>query len=208
MKLQIALDLTTTEQAVALVEKTLPYIDIAEVGTPMIIREGMVPVRELKKRFPDLCVLADTKIVDGGALECADAVEAGADIITVLAFSDRQTVRDVVEVAHKAGRKVMADLIGIEDIPAVALEMAALDVDYICVHTGVDAQKSGRTPLGDLDKLLTVLPPEKTGVAGGISLKTVGEYAARKPGILIAGGALAGSVDPRQTAKDMKEAME
>lgn len=207
MKLQIALDLTTTEEAISLVEKTLPYIDIAEVGTPMIMREGMVPVRELKKRFPELCVLADTKIVDGGALECGDAVEAGADIVTVLAFSDRQTVRDVVDVAHKAGRKVMADLIGIEDIPAVALEMAALDVDYICVHTGVDAQKSGRTPLGDLDRLLTVLPSEKTGVAGGISLKTIGSYAARKPGILIAGGALAGSVDPRQTAKEMKEAM-
>lgn len=207
MKLQIALDTINTKKAVDLVQQILPYIDIVEIGTPMIIREGMAPVRELKKRWPELCVLADTKIVDGGELESLDAVEAGADIITVLALSDRQTVSDVVRVAHNHGRKVMADLISVENIEAKALEMAELDVDYICVHTGVDAQKSGRTPLGDLDKLLTVLPPQRTAVAGGINMKVLNSYTARKPGIVIAGSALCNAPDPVLAAKEMKEAM-
>ena len=101
----------------------------------------------------------------------------------------------------------MADLISVENIAAKALEMAELDVDYICVHTGVDAQKSGRTPLGDLDKLLTVLPPQCTAVAGGINMKVLSRYTTRKPGIVIAGSALCNASDPILAAKEMKEAM-
>lgn len=207
MKLQIALDMIDSKEAVALVQRILPHIDIVEIGTPMIIREGMTPVRALKNRWPELCVLADTKIVDGGEVECRYAVEAGADIITVLACSDQQTICDVVKVAHDNGRKVMADLIGVDNIADVGLKMLQLNVDYVCVHTGVDAQKSGRTPLGDLDKLLTVLPPERTGVAGGISKAVLSNYTARKPGIIIAGSALCGADDPVKTAKEMKEMM-
>lgn len=65
----------------------------------MIIREGMVPVREIKKRFPELTVLADTKIADAEAYECGDVVEAGADIMTVLAVCDMATVEEVTNLS-------------------------------------------------------------------------------------------------------------
>lgn len=207
MKLQMAIDLTDTQGALDLAMQTSSWVDIIEIGTPMIVREGMVPVREMKKRFPDKWVLADTKIVDGGAIECGDAVKAGADLITVLAAADRETIREVVRVAQDAGRRVMADLITVTDIPAAAREMQALGVDYICIHTGVDAQRAGRTPLTDLQTLLTAIEPERAAVAGGIGLKTLPQYAALNPGILIAGGALTGAKDPAETARRMKEAM-
>ena len=48
------------------------YIDIAEVGTPFIIEEGMVPVRAIKEKFDNIEVLADAKIIaepgDAGGL--------------------------------------------------------------------------------------------------------------------------------------------
>ena len=72
-KLQIAIDLATAAEAMDIVEKIHDIIDIVEVGTPMIIREGMLGVKMLKAKYPELTVLADTKIVDGGDLECADA---------------------------------------------------------------------------------------------------------------------------------------
>lgn len=54
-----------------------------------------------------MMILADTKIVDGGKLECEDACKAGADIVTVLAVADNATVRGVVDTAHRYGRRAM-----------------------------------------------------------------------------------------------------
>lgn len=207
MQLQMAIDVADLQGALALAGQTAQWVDIFEVGTPLLLREGLHAVRALKERLPDKTVLADTKIVDGGAMECGDAVRAGADIVTVLAIADEATVSEVVAVAHEHGRRVMADLIMVPDIPDAARRMQALGVDYVCVHTGVDAQKSGRTPLGDLERLLTAAPPENAAVAGGIGPDTVAQYAALRPAILIAGSALAGAADPRAAAQKMKEAM-
>ena len=48
MKLQAALDTLTLNECIDLLEETEGFIDIAEVGTPFVIEEGMVPVKELK----------------------------------------------------------------------------------------------------------------------------------------------------------------
>ena len=208
MKLQLAIDTTDLSGAVELARKTEKWVDIYEIGTPLLLREGMKAVRELKKLWPEKLILADTKIVDGGAMECGDAVEAGADIVTVLAISDIATVTEVVAVAHEHRRKVMADLIMVADIPETARRMRELGVDYVCVHTGVDAQKSGRTPLSDLQQVLKAVPPACAAVAGGISPDSVARYAALHPEIVIAGSALTGAADPCQAAQKMKEAMQ
>ena len=72
MKLQLALDGTKLADALSLAEKVRDYVDIFEVGSPFIIEEGMRPVRELRKRFPEKEILADTKIMDGGDSGTAD----------------------------------------------------------------------------------------------------------------------------------------
>ena len=207
MLLQMAIDTADLAGALALAEQTAEWVDIFEVGTPLILRSGMQAVQALKARFPHKRILADTKIVDAGALECGDAVEAGADIVTVLAIADEATVSEVTAAAHRAGRQVMADLIMVPDIPAAAQRMRALGVDYVCVHTGVDAQKCGRTPLGDLKRLLTAVPPACAAVAGGIRPETAADYIALRPEIVIAGSALTGAADPCAAARQMKEAM-
>ena len=165
MKLQIAVDIADTERVLEIAEQVHDIVDIYEVGTPVIMKEGMRPVRALKERYPDLCVLADTKIMDGGALECEDVCEAGADIVTVL---------------------------------------ADMGVDYIGVHTGVDMQKAGRTPLKDLEELILAVDSAKTAVAGGVKIDTIDAYAVLEPEIIIAGGALCHAENIRQAAIDMK----
>ena len=50
MKLQLALDDITLEDAVELLDKVHPYVDIIEVGSPFIIEEGMRPVRIFKEK--------------------------------------------------------------------------------------------------------------------------------------------------------------
>ena len=63
MKLQAALDTLTLEECVKLLEETRGSIDIAEVGTPFVIEEGMRPVRVFKETFPEIEVLADVKSI-------------------------------------------------------------------------------------------------------------------------------------------------
>ena len=208
MKLQIAVDIADTARVVAIADQIHDVIDIVEVGTPVILKEGLAPVRALKAKYSGLTVLADTKIMDGGAIEAGDACEAGADIITVLAVSDNATITEVVTTAHAHGRKVMADLMCIQDIPARARELVALGADYVCVHTGTDVQKLGRTPLKDLTVLAGAIDPARACVAGGVKQATIGQYTALKPGIIIAGGALYNAPDIRRAVIDMKEAMD
>ncbi len=204
MKLQIAVDIADTKRILEIADQVYDIVDIYEVGTPVIMKEGMRPVRALKEKYPDLCVLADTKIMDGGALECEDICKAGADIVTVLALSDNTTILEVVETAHEHKRKVLADLICVKDIAGRSKELINMNVDYIGVHTGVDMQKEGRTPLKDLKELVDAIDPKRTAVAGGVKLTTIEEYTALNPEIIIAGGALYNAENIRQATIEMK----
>ncbi len=203
-RLQIAVDTFSMERALLLSDEIFDVVDLFEVGTPMILREGVHAVRRLKERHPDMKVLADTKIVDGGSLECADACSAGADVVTVLAMACDSTIRGVVETAHRFGREVMADLIQVEDIARRAKELVALGVDYVCVHTAVDAQGEGKTPLGDLRELVRAIPPSRAAVAGGVNLQTLDLYLKEKPAVIIMGGALCGAENVREAALEAK----
>ncbi len=204
-KLQIAVDLMPQEQALLLADAIHDVIDIFEVGTPMILREGMHPVRRIKERHSELTILADTKIIDGGSLECEDACKAGADIVTVLAMADNATVQGVVDTAHRYQRKVMADLIQVEEIAQRARELVALGVDYVCVHTAVDVQSQGRTPLKDLGVLVSAIAPEKAAVAGGISNMTLWPYLWQRPAIVIMGSALCSAPDVRAAVIEIQQ---
>lgn len=208
MKLQIAIDLADSSTVLDIVDKIYDVIDIVEIGTPMIIKEGMSAVKKVKEKYAQLTVLADTKIVDGGSLECADACEAGADIVTVLAVADRETIKDVAQTAHRYGKKAMADLISVEDIAGRAKELKELGVDYIAVHTGVDTQKRGKTPLGDLRELVKAVPASMCAVAGGVKLETLEDYVRESTAIVIAGGALAGAADVRKAVLAMQQKMD
>jgi 3-keto-L-gulonate-6-phosphate decarboxylase len=42
-KLQVAVDLLTTADALALTNKVAPYVDIIELGTPLIKSAGLTP---------------------------------------------------------------------------------------------------------------------------------------------------------------------
>ena len=207
MRLQIAMDAGDTQQLLDVAAQIHDVIDIFEVGTPVIMLDGCHAVRAVKDAFPDMCVLADSKIMDGGALECRYLCEAGADIVTVLAASDNATVGEVIETAHGFGREVMVDLMSVEDIPARSRELVALGADYIAVHTAFDVQKLGRTPLGDLRMLVGAIDSSHAAVAGGVKLSTIADYVALGPGIVIAGAALYNAPDIRQAVIDMKGAL-
>ena len=76
MELQLALDFISIEDSIELLKEVGDSIDIVEIGTPFIVKDGMRAVREVRRAFPDLKILADLKIMDAGKEETACAVEA------------------------------------------------------------------------------------------------------------------------------------
>lgn len=150
MKLQLALDDITLENAVELVKSVEAHIDIIEVGTPMVIEYGMEAVRTMKKNFPGKEVLADLKIMDAGYYEAEEALKAGADYITVLGVTDNLTIKGCVDAAAAYNGQVVVDMICVADLEERIKKVEELGVDFVSVHIGVDQQAAGRTPIDDL----------------------------------------------------------
>ncbi|PMD86853.1 3-hexulose-6-phosphate synthase, partial [Siphonobacter sp. BAB-5405] len=127
-KLQVAIDLLTIQDALALAAKVAPYVDIIELGTPLIKAEGLKVVTAMKEAHPDKWVFADMKTADTGFLEAEIAFQAGADLITVMGTVDDATVKGAVEAAEKHGKKVVVDTIGVKNRVERAKEVTALGV--------------------------------------------------------------------------------
>ena len=204
MKLQVALDTLTLDECLKLLEEARGYVDIAEVGTPFIIEEGMAPVKAIKQAFPELEVLADAKIMDAGEFEADKCFEAGADIVTVLGVSHDRTIQGVVRSAKKYGGKVMVDMIAVKDLVNRAKEIERMGVDYICVHTAFDIQSRGYDPLEELKMVNQVIECGHTAVAGGVKLSTIDEIVKENPYIVVVGGAICNAADRSQAAREMK----
>ena len=168
MKLQVAFDVLPLEEALDLARGMEEDVDRFELGTPFLLEHGMEAVRRFRAQFPGKELLADTKIMDAGRLEAESAFRAGADLVTVLAVTDLATVRACVEAADRAGRRVVADMICVSDLSGRARELEEAGIHGIAVHTGVDQQAQGRTPLQDLAVLRRAVQRAELSAAGGI----------------------------------------
>lgn len=205
MKLQLALDLVDIQGALEVVEEVQDHIDIVEIGTPVVINEGLKAVKAIKDAFPALTVLADLKIMDAAGYEVSQAAAAGADIITILGVSEDESIRGAVEEARKQGKEILVDMIAVKDIAARAKELDELGVDYICVHTGYDLQALGKNSFEDLATIKSVVKNAKTAVAGGIKLETLPEVISQQPDLVIVGGGITSQEDKKATAREMHE---
>ncbi|MGF7049498.1 3-hexulose-6-phosphate synthase [Paenibacillus sp. DS2015] len=205
MELQLALDLVDIPEGIKIVAEVAEYIDIVEIGTPIVINEGLRAVKEMKAAFPNLRVLADLKVMDAGGYEVMKASEAGADIVTILGVSDDSTIKGAVEEAKKHNNKILVDMINVKNLEERAKEVDALGVDYICVHSGYDHQAEGKNSFEELMTIKRVVKTAKTAIAGGIKLSTLPEVIRANPDLVIVGGGITGEKDIKAAAAEMRK---
>ena len=135
MKLQLALDSSNSREAKGILQQISDLVDIVEVGTPPLMKEGVKVVTEIKNTYPQLEVLADLKIMDAGDIEASIGFEAGADIVTVLGVAHDVTIRRAVNQARTLNKQVMIDLIAVGDVRERIDQIDPITPDYCCVHT-------------------------------------------------------------------------
>jgi len=203
MKLQLALD-TKLNEGIKLAEKTIDYIDIIELGTPLIKESGIKNTIKKFKKFKKP-ILADLKTMDTGYLEAEIAFKEGANIVSICGSADNSTISQAVKAAKKYNGKIIVDMINVKNLKKRFKEIKNLNFNYLLVHTGIDVQKKGGNPLRDLEKISKLIGREKLAVAGGINLKNIPELMKINPEIIIVGGAITNSKDPKKISKKLKE---
>ncbi len=207
MKLQIAMDVATVGEALALSRLVAEYVDIIELGTRLIKNEGVSAISAIKVSCPNKTIFADMKTADAGELEADIAFDAGADLVTVLGAADDDTIRGSVTSARRRGKGVVADLIAIRDRVSRAREVAALGVQFSEFRPGPDEQArpgySLRTVIDEGRRSLTPF-----SVAGGVTGDDVLDVWAAGALVAVVGGAVHGAPDPRAAARELRAALD
>ncbi|MBG6212549.1 MAG: orotidine 5'-phosphate decarboxylase [Cryobacterium sp.] len=206
MKLQVAMDVLTTEAALALAAQVAPHVDIIELGTPLIKAEGLSAVTAIKAAHPDKIVFADLKTMDAGELEAGIAFAAGADLVTVLGTAGDSTIIGAVAAATKHDKGIVVDLIGVADKVTRAREVIALGAQFVEMHAGLDEQAE---PGFSFEKLLSQGETAKVpfSLAGGVSIATIKSVQRAGASVAVAGGAIYGAEDPAAAAAALRAAI-
>jgi 3-hexulose-6-phosphate synthase/6-phospho-3-hexuloisomerase len=175
---QISLDLTDIDEALSTAAMAMRAgVDWLEAGTPLILAHGLTGVRELRKAFPGVPIVADLKTMDGGYLEAEMMAKAGATHVVVMARAHEETIKCVVKAGHDFGVKVMGDNLGCPDMVEGARRLEALGCDYVIHHIGYDERRGiaacGERMPSPLDQLREVVQAVNIPVqaVGGLSLE-------------------------------------
>ena len=170
---QVSIDVITMEEALALAHGSVRAgVDWLEVGTPLLLAEGLHAVAAFRKEFPDVPIVADLKTMDGAGLEAEMMFKAGADMVVVMGVAHDASIIEQVKMAKQYGGKVMADVMLCPDKPGRARQAQEMGVDYIIVHTGFDERNMipGLSPLDDLPDVLDAVDIPVQAV-GGLSVE-------------------------------------
>lgn len=175
---QISLDLTNIEEAVETSRIALQAgVDWLEVGTPLVLAEGLHGVRRLRSEFPDTPLVVDLKTMDGGYLEAEMMAKAGATHVVVMGRAHVETIKCVVQAGRDFGVKVMGDNLACPDMVGGARLLEDLGCDYIIHHIGYDERRGlvarglpCPSPLDELSEVVAAVDIPVQAV-GGLSIE-------------------------------------
>ena len=204
---QISLDLTSIPEALETAEMALRAgVDWLEVGTPLIIAEGMNGVKALRSAYPETPIVADLKTMDGGWLEAEIMAKAGATHVVVMGQAHIETVELVVRAGKDFGIEVMGDNMAMSDPIAGSKQLADAGCDYIIHHIGYDmrnvrADRGQPTP-SPLDRLREVVNAVNVPVqaVGGLTIEQAIETPRYGAPLVVLGAPLTIDADSFKTA--------
>ena len=205
--LQIALDFIDLHRAIKVAEEAVNAgADWLEIGTPLIKSEGMNAIRQFRKLFPNITLVADMKTMDAGRVEVEMAAKAGADIAVVMGEASDSTIRECIQAGKNYGIKICADFINNEKIADRLKDIEKLGVDYLAVHTAIDEQMSGKTPF-DVLKFVCSEVNIPVAVAGGINSENVVDAVNSGASIIIVGGFITKAANVKTAVENIKNAI-
>ncbi len=136
---QLALDFATFEEALSVAEIGVEAgVHWLEIGTPLIVSQGLAPIGQMVRAFPGYPMLADYKTMDSGGKHVHRTRAQGGHAMTVCANAPDETVQAAINASKETGVWVVADTIGVKQQAARARQCADWGVDMIYLHYGAD----------------------------------------------------------------------
>ena len=202
MKIQLALDRVSIEDAVAIIEEAKEHIDIIEIGTSLFLDYGQESLLTIKESF-DHTILVDIKTMDEAEYEFRRVFENGADIATVMGASAIETIRICQQTALEFNKDYMIDSLEINDEKIQSL--TEFEDAIICLHLPKDKK-------GDLKKFVENFTKKhqltnRLAAAGGIKLEDIPYLKEAGIDIVVVGSAITKSDNIGQAAKAFKESI-
>ncbi|WEG10789.1 orotidine 5'-phosphate decarboxylase [Pullulanibacillus sp. KACC 23026] len=188
MKIQLALDRLTIDEAIRIGEEVKDYVDWIEVGTSLIKEFGVESIQKIKSVFPDKTIVADIKTIDNAKYEMELYFRAGADLATVMGVAPLVTIETSLETAAKWQKEIMIDLLNTsKDIQKRLLAYDAI----FCSHVSKDEQEEqGRLANNNEKTSYLFQQNKKIAVAGGITLESLKNMKELNPFVVIVGSAI------------------
>lgn len=210
MKLQLALDTPDLAHELELAGKVAAQVDLIETGTPLLIREGIRAVRELRRRHRGRPIVADIKVIDAGEPIAELAFAAGATVVTVLGCAADEVIERVVRSAKRYDGQVMADSLSLLNVPERARQLRDLGVDSLCINRRGFKRIKGLSREERLSQIAELVEQIDLPVylAGGIDVAELTALRDLPLAGVIVGAAIADAVSPTETAKKMREILD
>jgi 3-hexulose-6-phosphate synthase/6-phospho-3-hexuloisomerase len=140
---QIALDFATIEEAMAMAKIGVEAgVDWLEVGTPLIVSQGLSPIGQLVRAFPHYPVLADYKTMDSGGKNVHRTKGQGGHIMTVCANAPDETIKAAVAASKETDVMVIVDTIGVTNQADRARQCQDWGVHAVYLHYGTDERNA------------------------------------------------------------------
>ena len=203
-RIQLALDMDNYEKALTIAHELSGYWDILEIGTSLLISEGLSCVRRLRNEFEQATLLVDTKIIDNAGLIAKIACESGADMITVVSAASEKTIELAAKTCHSYGCKVLLDHLSNDWEDMEFVKKSGLNVDFVGLHLPKDLQGIERLSRKKLEKAAEQLQ-KPLSVAGGIDNEIASELAGCPVSIFVVGGYLIDSAVRKARAEKLKK---
>ena len=208
MKLQLALDIPDLGLGLEIAGKAAMHVDVIEAGTPLLIREGIRAVRELRRRFRGRPIVADIKVIDAGEPIAELAFAAGANIVTVLGCASNEVIERVVHSAKRYEGMVMADSLSVINIPERARELRQLGVNSLCLNRrGLKRVRNREDRISMIEEMISniELPVYLAGDIDETELLSL-----RHPPLagVIVGAAITNASSPKEAAQRMRDILD
>jgi 3-hexulose-6-phosphate synthase len=205
MKLQVSFDMVDLNKALEIAQKVEQSIDIFELGSPLIYKNGLQAIKQFKNKFPQKKVFADVKMVDRVEKIIDVFAEEGTDYISILAGTSNHTIQNASKFAHKSDMKIALDLVDAYSMGQSAMDAQALDIDVIIFHGPHDTTEITDI-LEEWQNIVgnTTLPVFMGGKVNRNNINKIIEF---KPQGIIIGEAITKASDPAQEAAFFKSLM-
>jgi 3-hexulose-6-phosphate synthase len=195
--LQLAID---DPASMGVIPEVLEFVDILEVGTPLLKRFGLAAISTVVEAADGKPVLVDTKTADAGAREAQMVFGQGAALMTVLSAATAATFDAVNAAARAHGGHVILDTV----TGALPTRSHAYPerFSHIGLHAPTDRRLAGFGNQAAIDSITSMHDlGYLVSIAGGIDAETIDAVVEKEPEIVVVGSAICLAHEPRRVAR-------